>query len=64
MFQVLENKFNEFYTELTTIGQGRVDELFVGGDSLLENNHTMSPDIQVSTVHSGTKKTRRLRFVS
>ncbi|KAL5270487.1 hypothetical protein ACHWQZ_G001266 [Mnemiopsis leidyi] len=44
--QVLENKFNEFYTELTTIGQGRVDELFVGGDSLLENNHTMSPDIQ------------------
>ena len=44
---MLENKFNEFYTELTTIGQGRVDELFVGGDSLLENSHTMSTDIQV-----------------
>ena len=51
---MLENKFNEFYTELTTIGQGRVDELFVGGESLLDNNHTMSPDIQVNilTVNS------------
>ena len=45
--QVLECKFKEFYNELTTIGQGRVDELFSSGEHLLENDHTMSAEIKV-----------------
>ena len=45
--QVLECKFKEFYNELRTIGQGRVDELFSSGEHLLENDHTMSAEIKV-----------------
>ena len=45
---MLESKFDEFYSELTTVGQSRVEELGKSAASLISNEHTMTPDIQVT----------------